>query len=502
MEDKIFYVNSMEELPKGWDYNHTLLELKEEITNEEEGKSLFKMSYFPYFDAILIVERIPFLHISESQIIGFPEFRGIFEGEGKEASLSSIINSRFFLSYPKDLVEEFTKKYYNLYDLLVKNENKLREIPVKDYKEENNKGEYYHLDSILSGLYSPLVKFFKENDVKGLFNTGNGNLLPTLEYKRFSNSGSYHSVRLHKDKNNDFHVVVYFRDWQFSIPLGYTNEMIRGFLLKEVGRLYDPHEAMILIYYKCLQFKEYIKYFNLLEDLSIYDFSEVSFVREKEDIILYLGDLYHIRIQPIIHNLDFYYKVSIRNGLVGNFLKFKVIDFLMDQNSFDYLISFLLTQGAHCNNSLIQSVDELAQYVKMNTKGDVFGDWKFKDGINSWKKLMKNFIEIRYDKDNEKYMYRRYRESEVIDIELNGYTFSDLLVNTVNPDEVENSYQMSTYRKITHNEDLKYYPENIKNMKRYIRAIEELRPEPEMTSEPDMGTNEYFREGELDDKEE
>ena len=140
----------------------------------------------------------------------------------------------------------------------------------------------------------------------------------------------------------------------------------------------------------------------------------------------------------------------------------------MDQNSLIHLIAYLLNQDGHYENSLIQNVSKLVKYIKRNVSGDVFGDWKFEDTVGYWKKLIKNFIEIRYDKDNKKYIYRRYKESEVIDVELDNYNFSDLLINVINPDGIEDSYEIKQIRKITRNEDIENYPENLTQMRELL----------------------------------
>lgn len=470
MEDmsvKKYYVESIKKLPKKWEYNHTLLEINENIEDKEK-MTLFRMSYFPYFNSIFVVDYSSVFNMAKSQIIGFPEYRGILKGEGKEYSLSNIMRSRFFLTLPKELVEEFTKKYYELYDLLVKNEYELEKIPVKNDFGKKDKAEYYFLRNILlSSDESPLKNFFRENEIKGLF-IDDENLLSALEYKKFSNSGSFNSVRLHKDENNDFHIVIYFRDCQFSIPLGYTNKMIREILIDKMGGLFSPFEDMVLMYYKCLQFKEYIEYYNLCEDLSIYEFPKVSFIKERDIFTLAIGELYYVQIKPVIYNLEFYFKVSISSHMLVNILKYKLIDFFMDQNSLIHLIAYLLNRDGHYENSLIQNVSKLVKYIKRNVFGDEFGEWKFEDAVDYWKKLLKNFIEIRYDKDNKKYMYRRYKESEVVDIELDNYNFSDLLINVINPDGIEDSYEIRQIRKITRNEDIKDYPENLTKMKELL----------------------------------
>lgn len=498
-----YHIEAMEKLPKKWDYNHTLLEIKKKSTEGKKMETLFKMSYFPYFNSIFITTAGIFLNTSNSQIIGFPYFRGIFKGEEKEASLSSIMKSNFFLTYPKDLVEEFTEKYYDLYDLLVKNEYELGKIPMKDDYDKFDKAEYYALNDILSGRYSPLEKFFKENEVKGLFiNLFESNLLPSLEYKIYSDGGLYNKVKLHKDNDNHFHVVIYFRGYQFSIPLEYSNKMIRETLTDRIDGLYDTYEDMIVMYYKCLQFKEYIEYYNLCEDLSIYDFPKVTFLQERDNFTLCIGEFFYIGIRPIVYNLEFFYKVNIRTNTEKDFFNSKLIDFFMDQNSLILLISYLLNREVCQESSLPRNVSKLVQYARRNTSGDEFGEWNFKDGVESWKKLLKNYIEIKYNKDAKKYIYRRYLDSEVVDIELNNFTFLDLLVNVANPDEVESAYKMNTYRKITHNEDLKDYPEDLKNMKRYIEAMKDLKiegPEGPEGSEPEtdmeMEMDKCFREG-------
>ena len=503
-----YSVEAMEKLPEKWSYLHEVLKVNIEKPGDFERPgdedAEIKIYFVPTFKYFVIKESSLIGDLIKTRIFNYPFSEYIFEEKDKISLLSRVVSSKFLLKFPNELVEEFKEKFYKIYDLFNNNEKAVNDIPIEEVSE---KEEY-------DFLYEIIIKhrnILNNVSHKGLYGNHIEDVLLDVLFDEDNDMSKDNRVHLHRDNNNNFHVVVDYRENHFSFPLRYKPEKVREVLYYFVGRYYSSPMASLLIYYIYLRFKKDLKYYNIIKDLSIYNYPDIKFFN-LGSFDLFLGESAIINIVPIKHNSEYYFRIYSRaHFILSNFDK-PLEYFFMNQESTENLLSYYINPYGEITDELRMSVKRLLGFIIDTSRINIFGG-ESQNGLD-YEKLLKNYIEIKYNEESNGYSYRRYRKYDTIDIELKLANRNTILYNVTDLEESENSFNNEDLCTITKNEDLKDYPENLKNMKRYIQAIKELnlgpeticKPEVEMEpmeapAEVNIETDECFREGEINDTE-
>lgn len=490
-----YYVEAMEKLPEKWNYLHEVLKVNIEEPGEFErpgNKDVeIKIYFVPVFKYFVIKEFSLLGDLIKTRIFNYPFSEYVFEEKDKFSLLSRVISSKFLLKFPYELVEEFKEKFYKIYDLFNDNEKVVNDIPIKETSETD---EYNFLSEII--LKYPNI--LNNISHKGLYANHIEDLFLDISFDEENDMSKDNKVYLHKDNHNNFHVVVDYRGTHFSFPLRYKPEKVREVLCNFVGRHYLSSMASLLIYYIYLRFKKDLKYYNIIKDLSIYNYPDIKFFNLGSFDLL-LGELATINIVPVEYNSKYYFRIYSRSHFIRSVTDKPLEYFFINQESAENLLSYYINPDGEITDELRISVKRLLGFVIDNARTNILGG-ESQNGLD-YEKLLKNYIEIKYNEESNQYSYRRYRKYDTIDIVLKLINRNTILYNVKDLEEVENSIDNEDLYTITKNEDLKDYSEDLKNMKEYIRAINELRPEgpegpePETDMKMEMEMEKCFGEG-------
>lgn len=460
-----YRIEAMEKLPEKWSYIHEILKVYIKGANNDD--ITIDMYYIPVFKYFVIKELSPLGDLTKSKIFNYPFTDYILEKKDKNSLLSHVVSSKFLLNFPNELVEEFKKKFYKIYDLFIDNEKTINDIPIEEVSKEE---EYNFLTEIVIKHRNIL------NDVnhKGLYSNHIEGVIFDVSFDEENNMSKDNKVRLHKDNHNNFHVVVSYRGDQFSFPLRYKREKVREVLHKFVGRYYLSSMASLLIYYIYLRFVKDVRYYNIIKDLSIYNYPDITMLHFGS-FDLFLGELATINIVPIEYDSKYYFRIYTKSHFMMTNSKEPLDHFFMNQESAENLLSYYINPEGEITNELRMSINRLLEFIIDTSRINLFCG-KSQNGID-YEKLIENYIEINYDEESNQYSYRRYRKNDTIDIELRCINRNTILYNVTDLEEVENSHKNVNLYTITKNEDLKDYPEYLKNMKELIQERKNLKTE-------------------------
>ena len=498
MEELNYYVEAMEKLPEKWSYLHEVLKVSIEEPGDFERPgdkdAEIKIYFVPAFKYFVIKESSLLGDLIKTRVFNYPFSEYIFEEKDKTSLLSRVVSSKFLLKFPNKLVEEFKEKFYKIYDLFNDNEKAVNDIPIEEVSE---KEEY-------DFLYEIIIKhrnILNNVSHKGLYGNHIEDVLLDVSFDEDNDMSKDNRVHLHRDHHNNFHVVVDYRGTHFSFPLRYKPEKVREVLYNFVGRYYSSPTASLIIYYVYLRFKKDVKYYNIIKDLSIYNYPDIKFFY-LGSFDLFLGELATINIVPVEYDSKYYFRIYSRAHFIPSNFNNSLDCFFMNQESAENLLSYYINPDGEITDELRISVKRLLGFIIDNSRVNIFGG-ESQNGID-YEKLIKNYIEIKYNEESNQYSYRRYRKFDTIDIELKLINRNFILYNVTDLEEAENSFNNEDLYTITKNEDLKDFPENLKNMKRYIQEIKELNlgPETACKAEAEMEMDECLREGEINDTEE
>lgn len=484
-----YYVEAMEKLPEKWSYLHEVLKVNIEKPGDFERPgdkdAEIKIYFVPVFKYFVIKESSLLGDLIKTRIFNYPFREYIFEEKDKISLLSRVVSSKFLLKFPNELVEEFKEKFYKIYDLFNNNEKAVNDIPIEEVSE---KEEY-------DFLYEIIIKhrnILNNMSHKGLYGNHIEDVLLDVSFDEDNDMSKDNRVHLHRDHHNNFHVVVDYRETHFSFPLRYKPEKVREVLYYFVGRYYSSPMASLLIYYIYLRFKKDLKYYNIIKDLSIYNYPDIKFFN-LGSFDLFLGESAIINIVPIKHDSKYYYRIYSKANFIPSNSDAPLESFFMNQETAENLLSFYVNPYGEITDELRISVKRLLGFIIDNSRTNIFGG-ESQNGLD-YEKLLKNYIEINYNKENNQYSYRRYRKYDTVDIELKIINRNTILYNVTDLEEVENSLDNENLYTITKNEDLKDYPENLKNMKDYLEVMKDLKIEGPAKPEPETEMVKCFTEG-------
>lgn len=460
-----YHIESMEKLPEKWNYLHEVLKTSIEEFNKSEIE--IKIYYIPIFKYFVIKESSVLGDLIKTRIFNYPFREYIFEEKDKVSLLSRVVSSKFLLKLPNEIVEEFKEKFYKIYDLFNDNEKAVNDIPIEEVSEMD---EYNFLSEII--IKNPNI--LNNISHKGLYANHIEDLFLEVSFDEENAMSKDNKVYLHKDHHNNFHVVVYYRGTQFSFPLRYKPEKVREILYNFVGRYYSSPMSSLLIYYIYLRFKKDLKYYNIIKDLSIYNYPDIRFYNLGSFDLL-LGDMATLNIVPVEHNSKYYFRIYSRAYFIPSNYNDSLELFFMNQESAENLLSYCINPDGEITDELRISVKRLLGFIIDTSRINIFGGES--QNRLDYEKLIENYIEINYNEESNQYSYRRYRKNDTIDIALKLKNRNTILYNVTNLEEVENSFKNEFLCTITKNEDLKDYPEYLKNMKELIQERKNLKTE-------------------------
>ncbi len=213
---------------------------------------------------------------------------------------------------------------------------------------------------------------------------------------------------------------------------------------------------------------------NIVKDLSIYNYSDITMLHFGS-FDLFLGELATINIIPIEYDSKYYFRIYTKSHFMMTNSKEPLDHFFMNQESAENLLSYYINPEGEITDELRMSINRLLEFIIDTSRINLFCG-ESQNGID-YEKLIENYIEINYDKESNQYSYRRYRKNDTIDIELRCINRNTILYNVTDLEEVENSHKNVNLYTITKNEDLKDYPEYLKNMKELIQERKNLKTE-------------------------
>lgn len=449
-------IDVIKELPKEWDFFHNIFSYKE---NDEELASIM---YVPAIEGIVVYSHSIMKRVFKNGTYSIKEFFCDDHFVSKNRILADITHADFLIFNPSEEVEEFKKKIYELLDYIKENVEKFKEVPLKKLSEEE---EILELEKYMSDFapMSVLNRIIEVSHVfEGLKET-NENFLPdfycSIGKKEYEND-MY--VKLYRDSDNHFHVLVKNTMWYLTIPLAYSKEEAAESLRSIESVYYESSTLKLIAYYKFITFKRRIKYYNVFEDVSMYS-SSITYKKEENGVSLIIEDdeYLQLRIYPVDYMLETFYSVKI----LYNFPYQDCSDneyFLMNKPSLANLIDFLL------GNTKFDIQRQLKIYKLIDFCDNISEKCELRKIIDTGSGYMlRNIIEVKFHSDTNEYTYVSYRDNIRREIKLDYCTVASVFYNTKNVVAMEESYYLKEYLKKKEVKDIPLYIESLLAIKKY-----------------------------------
>ena len=455
MENNI-KIDVIKELPKEWDFFHKIFSYKE---NDEEIASIM---YVPAIEGIVVYSHSIMKRVFKNGTYSIKEFRCDDHFVSKNRILADITYADFLVFNPSEIVEEYKKNLFELLDYINENEEKFKEVPLKKLSEEEEilKLEKYMSDFAPMSVLNRLIEV--SHIFKGLKET-NENFLPdfycSIGKKEYEND-MY--VKLYRDSDNHFHVLVKNTMWYLTIPLAYSKEEAAESLKSIESVYYESSTLKLIAYYKFITFKRRIKYYNVFEDVSMYSLS-ITYKKEDSGISLIIEDeeYLQLRIYPVDYMLETFYSVK----LLYNFPYQDCSNneyFLMNKPSLANLIDFLL------GNTKFDIQRQLKIYKLIDFCDNISEKCELRKIIDTGSGYMlNNVIEVKFYSDTNEYTYVSYRDNIRREIKLDYNTVASVFYNTKDVIAMEESYYLKEYLKEKEVKDIPLYIESLLSIKKY-----------------------------------